>query len=119
MPFAVLGGAIVPHDGEHAAPACVSVQFTFVLVDPVTVAVNAWVWPTTTLAVVGETDIPTLGVIVTVADADFVVSATEVAVTVTVGLAGSDVGAVYVAGAPLAVLVGEIVPHAGVQAAPF
>src|SRR5438270_12009621 len=97
MPFAVLGGAIVPHDGDHAAPACVSVQFTFALLVPVTGAVNAWVWPTTTLAVVGETDIPTLGVIGTVADADVVVCATEVAVTTTVGPAGSDGGAVSAA----------------------
>ena len=53
-----------------------------------------------------------------VADADFVLSAADVAVTVTVGLAGNVVGAVYVAGAPLAVLAGAIVPHPGVHDAP-
>ncbi len=57
--------------------------------------------------------------------ANFVVSATEVAVRVTDGLGthlisqndGTPAGAVYVAAAPLAVLAGEIVPQAGEQAA--
>jgi hypothetical protein len=57
---------------------------------------------------------------VTVAEADFVASAAEVAVTVTVPpCVGGVVGAVYVAAAPLVVLVGEIVPHPGEQAAPL
>jgi hypothetical protein len=47
-----------------------------------------------TVAVVGETVTLTACVIVTVADIDFVVSATEVAVTVTVALAGIVAGAV-------------------------
>jgi hypothetical protein len=61
---------------------------------PVTVAVNACVWLKPTVAVAGNTDTLTFCVIVTVAEADLVVSATEVAVTVTVGLAGSVAGAV-------------------------
>ena len=87
-------GAIVPHPGEHAAPPCERVQVTPRVVVPVTVGVNPCAWPTTTVAVVGDTDTLTPCVIVMVADADFVVSATAVAVTVTVGLAGSVVGAV-------------------------
>ena len=48
---------------------------------------------------------------VIVAEADFVVSVTEVAVTVTVLGVGIAVGAVYVVGAPLAVPVGLKEPH--------
>ena len=48
---------------------------------------------------------------VMVAEADFVVSVTEVAVTVTVLGVGIAVGAVYVVGAPLAVPVGLKEPH--------
>jgi hypothetical protein len=77
-----------------AAPPA-TLQVTAVFVVPVTVAVNCWVCPTPTVAVVGETVMPTVAwVSVTVAEADFVVSAAEVAVTVTVGLVGSVVGAV-------------------------
>ena len=54
-PLVVLVGAMVPHPGEQAAPACVSVHVTPVLGVPVTVAMNACVWPTETLAVVGDT----------------------------------------------------------------
>lgn len=64
------------------------------MVVPVTVAVNAWVCVTITVADVGEIVTPTACVIVTVADADFVVSAADVAVTVTIGLAGTVAGAV-------------------------
>jgi len=49
---------------------------------------------TPTLAVAGETDTPTAAVTVTVAVADFVVSATDVATTVTLGFAGIVDGAV-------------------------
>jgi len=49
---------------------------------------------TPTLAVAGETDTPTAAVTVTVAVADFVVSATDVATTVTFGFAGIVDGAV-------------------------
>ena len=48
---------------------------------------------------------------VMVAEADFVGSVTEVAVTVTVLGVGIAVGAVYVVGAPLAVPVGLKEPH--------
>jgi len=58
----------------------------------VTVAVNCCVPFTTTLAVVGETDTET-GVMMTVAEAVLVGSVTEVAVTVTFGLAGMPAGA--------------------------
>src|SRR5215469_4075116 len=50
---------------------------------------------------------------------DLVGSSTEVATTLTTGRTGEVVGAVYVAGAPLRVLVGLIVPQAGEQATPF
>jgi hypothetical protein len=71
---------------------------------PVTVAVNCLVWPSTTVAVVGETVIPTFCVICTDALADLVESATDVAVTVTKGGLGAADGAVY---SPLV----EMVPH--------
>lgn len=51
----------------------------------------------------------------TVTEADFVVSATEVAVTVTVTwLAGAALGAVYKVGVPLGVVVGETLPQGAV-----
>ena len=60
-------------------------QVTAVLVVPVTVAVNCWVPPVCSDAEIGLT-LTTMGgggaVTVTVADADFVVSATLVALTV-------------------------------------
>src|ERR1700754_766720 len=46
-----------------------------------------------------------------VADADLVVSETEVAVTVTVAGVGGAAGAEYVVAAPLAVVVGVKLPH--------
>ena len=52
-------------------------------------------------------------VTVTVEVVDFVLSDTEVTVIVTTGFAGSAAGAVYVVGAPLAVVEGVIVPHPG------
>ena len=51
--------------------------------------------------------------------ADLVVSATEVAFSVTAALAGTALGAVYVVKAPLAVVAGLTVPHAGEQAVEF
>ena len=66
---------------------------TAVFVEPVTVAVNCCVAPVCTDAEVGAMVIPTV-VTVTVADADFVVSACETAVTVTVP-EGAVAGAVY------------------------
>ena len=57
---------------------------TAVFVVPVTVTVNCCVPPLSSETVVGLTEIPTTGalVTVTVADADFVVSAALVALTV-------------------------------------
>ena len=57
-------------------------QVTAVFVVPVTVAVNSWVAPGWSEAVVGPTVIAIGTVTFTVADADFVASATLVAVTV-------------------------------------
>jgi hypothetical protein len=62
---------------------------------------------------------PLAVVTVIVTLADFVVSATEVAVSVTTGTAGTTEGAVYVVGAPLAVPAGLSVPQSGEQATPF
>ncbi len=97
VPLAVLVGATVPQLGEHAVPPCVRVQVTPALAGSfVTVAVNCCVVFTVTLAVVGatETEIGGGGVTVTVAEANLVGSATEVAVTVTMAGVGTVVGAV-------------------------
>src|SRR5438552_10859377 len=84
FPLEVVAGAMVPQPGEHNVPLCVSVQFTPLLLGSfATVAVNCCVVFTLTLAVGGETDSPIAGVTVRVAVADFVVSATDVAITVT------------------------------------
>ena len=94
-PLAVLAGVIVPHPGEHGIPLCVSVQFTPLFLGSfVTVAVNCCVAFTLTLALDGETVTPIGGATVTVAAANFVVSATEVAVTVTCAGVGTADGAV-------------------------
>lgn len=118
MPLAVVVGAIVPHVGEQGVPACVRVQVTPLLVTSfATVAINCCMALTATLAVGGatETVIPTT---VAVAEFDLDVSDTEVAVIVTIGLAGRVAGAVYVAGAPLGVAAGAIVPQPGEHGAP-
>ena len=94
-PLAVVAGAIVPQPGEHTAPPCVSVQLTpLLLASFATVAVNCWLAVTVTFAVVGETETAIGGVTVAVAVADFVVSATEIAVTVTCAGVGTADGAV-------------------------
>ena len=62
---------------------------------------------------------PLAVVTVMVTLADFAVSVTEVAVIVNKGYAVTVAGAVKIAGAPLAVLVGDMVPHPGEQATPF
>src|SRR6516225_9139630 len=56
---------------------------------------------------------------VTLAFTETLASVTEAAVRTTVRLAGSAAGALYVAGLPLAVLLGLIEPHAGEHGAPF
>ena len=118
VPLAVVAGLIVPQAGAHAVPFCVRVQETPLLLESfVTVAVNCWVVATMTLAVVGEIETP-VPRIVTVAAADSVGAVTDVAITVTVGFAGTVAGAVNVAGLPLAVVVGAMVPQPGEQAVP-
>src|SRR5205814_1891775 len=84
----------------------------------VTVAVNCCVALTLTFAVPGETDTPTAAMTVTVAVAENVVLATDVATTVTIGFAGMVDGAVYVAAFPLGVVAGAMVPQPGEQLAP-
>jgi hypothetical protein len=75
------------------------------------VAASCAVLPATTVADAGATDTATNGT-VNVAEEDFVVSVTEVAVTVTARLlAGGAPGAVYVTLSPLEVEVGDTVPH--------
>ena len=69
-------------------------QLTAVFVVPVTVAANCCVCPTTICAVVGERWTTTGGRIVTATEADFVISALEVAVTVTDAGFGTAAGAV-------------------------
>jgi hypothetical protein len=77
---------------------------------------------TITLAVVDDSD-TAIGAgaaeTVIVVVAVFVASATEVAVTVTLAGVGAALGAVYVTGAPLALLNGDTLPHAApLQPAP-
>jgi len=95
-------------------------QVTAVVACPLIVAENCVVVKTSTVAALGMTATgpAAWAVSVTVAEADFAVFSTDVAVTVTVPLAGIVAGAMYVAGAPLAVLAGAIVPHPGEHAAP-
>ena len=94
-PLAVLAGLIVPQPGEHGAPLCVSVQLTpLLLASYATDAVNCWLDVTVTFAAPGETDTPTAAMTVTVAVAETVVLATDVATTVTLGFAGMVDGAV-------------------------
>ena len=83
----------------------------------VTVAVNASDWLTASPITFGEIVTATpvgggpLEVIVTVADADFVPSLTDVAVSVTVAGLGTAAGAVYVTAAPEALVVADSDPH--------
>ena len=95
MPLAVVAGATMPQPGEHGFPLCVSAQLTPpVLGSLATVGVICCVALTTTLAEVGETETEMAGTLM-VAEADFVASATEVAVRVTIrSLAGGLDGAV-------------------------
>jgi len=75
---------------------------------------------TTALTLLGETEteIGKVGTIVIADGADLVASATEVALSFTATFAGTVGGGVYVVDAPLAVLVGATVPHAGEHGAP-
>ncbi|OLE16984.1 MAG: hypothetical protein AUG83_00900 [Acidobacteria bacterium 13_1_20CM_4_57_11] len=95
LPLEVVAGAMVPQLGEHGVPLCVRVQFTPLLLGSfVTVAVNCCVAFTVTFAVGGETEAAMGGMTVTVAVADFVVSATEIALIVTWAGLGTADGAV-------------------------
>jgi len=82
VPLAVFAGESVPQAAEQAAPFCVSVQFTpWPAKVDAKVAVNCCVPFTGTLAEAGE--IETAWTVI-VTDADWLGSATEVAVSVTV-----------------------------------
>jgi hypothetical protein len=83
----------VPHVlPEHPEPKTLHVTAVFVVL--ITVAVNCCCFPVTTCAVVGATVTFTEGRTVTVAEADFEVSALEVAFTVTCAGDGTEAGAV-------------------------
>ena len=70
--------------GEQFDPFCIRDQETPLLLASLeTVAVNCCVVPSKTFAAVGDTETEMGGVTVTVAAADFVESATDVAVSVT------------------------------------
>ena len=94
-PLAVLVGATVPHASEQGALFWLGAHVTPLFAPSfLTVAVNccALFRPISTEA--GDTDTEIGGgTTVTVADADLVVSDTEVAVSVTVGFVGTDDGA--------------------------
>ena len=97
MSLAVLTGATVPHAGEQGIPPCVRVQVTPAFVASFrTVAVSscATFMPMRTEVGETETEIGGGGITVNVAEADLVVSATEVAVIVTIAFAGTVAGAV-------------------------
>lgn len=88
-----------------------------------TVAVKFWLAPVGTVADVGDTITtiaPGAGVTVIVAAADLVLSATDVAVSVTTGGDGTLAGAVYVMAVPDLLEGAESEPQAGpLQAAPL
>jgi hypothetical protein len=86
---------MVPHV-TPVQPAPESVQVTATLVVPVTVAVNCCCAPVVTAADVGEMVILIADAdwMTTVADADLVGSATDVAVTVAIANVGTVAGAV-------------------------
>jgi hypothetical protein len=92
-----LAGDTEPQAGEQATPLCVKVQVTPLAAGSfVIVAVKVCVPLTATDGLLGAsaTLIGGAAVIVIVAEANFVVSATEVAVSVTIGVAGTAAGAV-------------------------
>ncbi len=84
----------MPQPGEQGVPACVRVQVTpLLLTSFATMAINCPAVLTTTLAEVGETE-TVIARTVAVAAPDLDVSATEVAVSVTVAGLGTVAGAV-------------------------
>jgi hypothetical protein len=78
-----------------AQPVPETLQFTAVFVVPVTVAVNCCLLPVSKLGAKGETETAIGSTTVTVAKADLLASACEVAVTLTVAGVGTEPGAVY------------------------
>ena len=88
-------GATVPQPGEHELPPWVKLHVTPPLLGSLlTVAVNGAITPVCTLADAGEIDTAMAGMVMA-AEADFVVSAAEAAVNVTLrSLAGVAAGAV-------------------------
>lgn len=105
-------GVVVGKTEPHWATEHVTLQVTPAVAGSwATVAVSCAVAPDCTLAVAGAT-VTVIAGIVTVIVLFFVLSATEDTVMVTVrSLAGGVVGAVYVVGVPLGVVVGETEPH--------
>jgi hypothetical protein len=101
----------VPQVGPlHPVP--LRVQFTPLFCESFeTIAVNVCVLPVCTVAEVGATATETPAEIVIVAGADFVVSATDVAVIVTVAGVGMLAGALYVMAVPDALVAAERAPH--------
>lgn len=95
-PLAVAVGAVEPQVGEHGTPFCTGAHVTPLLAPSfLTVAVNCCVAFTPISREAGDTETEIGGgTTVTVADADLVASVTEVAVSLTVGFAGTVAGAV-------------------------
>lgn len=119
-PLAVAVGAVEPQVGEHGTPFCTGAHVTPLLAPSfLTVAVNCCVAFTPISTEAGDTEtVIGGGTTVTLANADLVASVTEVAVSVTVGFAGTVAGAVYVVSAPLAVVVGVREPQPGEHGVP-
>jgi hypothetical protein len=103
-----VAGAVYNPVAEMLPRAGLSNQVTAEFPEPVTVAVNCWVWPAVILADVGLTVTPTEGAKVTTALAVLLASAALAAVTVTELVPEIVDGAVY---RPLE----EIVPTAGLN----
>ena len=117
VPLGVVDGDTVPQAGAQAVPPCVSVHVTPWPVGSFeTLAVYCCVASSGISALGGELETTIAGT-VTAAVADAPLNAAEAAVIVTArSLAGGVAGAVYVVEAPLAVDVGDNVPHgAGLQ----
>jgi len=112
-PEALVIGVTDPHVAP-LQPVPESVQFTpLFCASFVTLATKFCVWPTCTLAVIGEIPTAIIGPVVTViaADADLLPSARDVAVSMIGTWEGTVPGAVYVIGAPDALVVADNVPQ--------
>jgi hypothetical protein len=93
-PLLVLAAEIMPQAGEHEAPFCVRVQLTFPLLESLlTVPATCNELFTCTVADVGERATTRAGTVI-VAEADFVESATALALSVTVRSPAGGPGAV-------------------------